>query len=287
MPLLSSGRHVVAIDTSGFGMSDGPAGPEGVIQHYAEAVVGVMDHLGLSDAHIVGFHTGATTAVELARAQAERVRSVAIFCVLALASDDEWAEWLSRDNLATEWVPDGQGRFLETDFVGYVAHFAIPGDGETYLLDLIAKLQAGPEYCWSYEGVARYDHYANYANLRCPTLVLNAENEVLRSYTELAHTAIPHSDYQVIPGPELDVRGGWPSAPSIRRSSLMQSRVSSSESSWVRLRPQQPMGTDHDPKGTPMRTAIDRYFNEVLSNENPSAADELLTSDVICRLSTG
>lgn len=36
-----------------------------------------------------------------------------------------------------------------------------------------------------------------------------------------------------------------------------------------------------------MRTAIDRYFNEVLSNENPDAADALLTDDVVCRLPTG
>ena len=36
-----------------------------------------------------------------------------------------------------------------------------------------------------------------------------------------------------------------------------------------------------------MRSAIDRYFNEVLSNENPDAADELLTADVVCRVPTG
>lgn len=207
MPLLAAGHRAVAIDTPGFGMSDGPAGPEGVIEHYAEAVVGVMDHLGIEAAHVVGFHTGATTAVELASAHADRVQSLVIFCVLALASDDERAEWLSRADLATEWVPDGEGRFLETDIVDYVAHFATPDDGETYLRELIAKLQAGPEYCWAYEGVARYDHYANYAKLRCPTLVLNAENEVLHSYTELAHAAIAHSEYQVIPGPEPEVRG--------------------------------------------------------------------------------
>lgn len=36
-----------------------------------------------------------------------------------------------------------------------------------------------------------------------------------------------------------------------------------------------------------MREAIDRYFAEVLSNENPSAADELLTAGVVCRLPSG
>ena len=130
--------------------------------------------------------------------------------------------------------PTARDGFLETDILDYVAHFATPGDGETYVRELIAKLQAGPQYCWAYEGVARYDHYASYAKLQCPTLVLNAEDEVLYEYTKLAHEAIPHSEYVVIPGPSPRCVGGWPSFPSTRPSSVARSAASSTASKQER-----------------------------------------------------
>ena len=208
LPLFAERCRVIAMDTPGFGMSDHPPQqPADGIPYYSRAVVGLLDHLGLEQAHLVGFHTGASIVVDVGAHSPERVKSLIIAPILAIDSDEERDEWLARDDLKRTWVPDGKGEFLEREILDYVAHFATENDGETYLRELIANLQAGPHYWWTYVAVVTYDHYAAYARLRCPVLVLNATDEVLYSYTVKAHEAIGHSEYVEIPGPEPNVRG--------------------------------------------------------------------------------
>ena len=208
IPLLAEKYRVVAMDNPGFGMSDPPPSqPTEGIPYYSRALTGILDHFGAQQAHIVGFHTGASIAVDFAAYSPERMKSLVIAPILAIKSEEERQDWLSRDDLKNDWVPDGKGEFVAKDILDYVAHFATEGDGETYLRELIANLQAGPKYWWTYEAVVKYDHHSAYAKLNCPTLVLNVENEVLYTYTKEAHEAIPHSQYVEIPGPEPNIRG--------------------------------------------------------------------------------
>ena len=195
MPYFAQRYHVVAMDTPGFGMSDHPAEqPSEGIPYYSQAVIGLLDHLGYEQANIVGFHTGASIAVDVAANSPERVKSLVIAPILAIDDEEERDEWLARDDLKSGWVPDGRGEFLANDILDYVAHFATENDGETYLRELIAKLQAGPNYWWTYVSVVKYDHYAAYCKLQCPVLVLNVEEEVLYSYTVKAHAMGHHSE---------------------------------------------------------------------------------------------
>lgn len=208
IPLFAERYHTIAMDTPGFGMSDHPAEqPTEGIPYYSQAVIGLLDHLGYEQANIVGFHTGASIAVDVAANSPERVKCLVIAPILAVDDQEERDDWLSRDDLKSGWTPDGKGEFLANDILDYVAHFATENDGETYLRELIAKLQAGPNYWWTYVAVVQYDHYAAYPKLQCPVLVLNVEEEVLYSYTVKAHAAIPHSEYVEIPGPEPNIRG--------------------------------------------------------------------------------
>ncbi|MBC83586.1 MAG: hypothetical protein CL454_01875 [Acidimicrobiaceae bacterium] len=205
-PYLSESNRIIAIDTPGFGMSDSPPNSTQIIEFYSNAVSLVLDDAGIEKAHVVGFHTGATTAIDFSTRFKKRIKSLTIFCVLALTADEQ-EEWLQRDDLSERWHPDGEGLFIEKNILDYVAWFATANDGETYLREIIAKLQAGPNYWWAYEGVIRYDHYNRYQEIECPTLVLNAENEVLYDYTLRTHEAISNSLYKVIPCPPADTRG--------------------------------------------------------------------------------
>ena len=72
MPMFAQKRRVIAMDTLGYGDSD-PA-PEGhTIEDYAKTVIMLLDGLGISKAVVVGHHTGAKTACEVAAAYPERV----------------------------------------------------------------------------------------------------------------------------------------------------------------------------------------------------------------------
>ena len=67
LPLLARQRRVIAIDTPGYGCSDRVPGQPSIAD-YAGAAIDVLDALGIEQATVVGHHTGAVIAVELAAA---------------------------------------------------------------------------------------------------------------------------------------------------------------------------------------------------------------------------
>src|SRR5579871_5980324 len=72
LPLFAEHHRVVAVDTPGYGDSDPPARQLSV-SDYASASVAVLDALGIEQTAVLGIHTGASIAVELAAAQPERI----------------------------------------------------------------------------------------------------------------------------------------------------------------------------------------------------------------------
>ena len=77
LPLLAAESRVIALDTPGYGCSDRVSGRPGVAD-YAAAVVQVLDHLGVDRVVVVGHHTGAVIAVELAAAFPDRIERVVL-----------------------------------------------------------------------------------------------------------------------------------------------------------------------------------------------------------------
>ncbi len=72
-PLLAAaGVRAIGVDSPGFGQSDPPPGTP-TIAGYALAAAAVMDHLGIPQAAVLGHHTGASVAAELAMNAPERV----------------------------------------------------------------------------------------------------------------------------------------------------------------------------------------------------------------------
>jgi pimeloyl-ACP methyl ester carboxylesterase len=75
-PLLARGGiRAIGVDTPGYGQSAAPTGPP-TIAGYARAVAAVLDHLGLEAAAVLGHHTGASIAAELALLEPRRITRV-------------------------------------------------------------------------------------------------------------------------------------------------------------------------------------------------------------------
>ena len=90
MPFLGPRYRGVAVDLPGCGGSEAP--PEGVtVMDLAESVVGLMDSLGIEKAHVLGNHTGATVAVEVAAGWPERVDRMVLFGYALVSSEEERA----------------------------------------------------------------------------------------------------------------------------------------------------------------------------------------------------
>jgi pimeloyl-ACP methyl ester carboxylesterase len=88
MPLLAAaGYRVIAADLPAFGLSDLPdhaaTGAE-----YADAMAGLLDHLGIRQASVAGMLTGGVVALALATRHPARVRCVALMSTPVYSADD-------------------------------------------------------------------------------------------------------------------------------------------------------------------------------------------------------
>lgn len=78
LPLLGREYDTVAADTPGFGASDLDPNAGDSIEHYAEGLALVIDGLGLRRVALVGHHTGALVALEVAARVPTRLRAVVL-----------------------------------------------------------------------------------------------------------------------------------------------------------------------------------------------------------------
>ncbi|MGI9659457.1 MAG: alpha/beta fold hydrolase [Gaiellaceae bacterium] len=200
MPLLASHFRTIALDTPGFGMSDPPA-TQPSMADYGRIVVEFLDALELDSVDLVGHHTGASIAIETAVARPERVRRLALAGVLAFNDETVRAEWRTYLD-SHKFELDNTGAFLETYPKPMLSrdHEFSPQDPERYWLELVAYLQAGPRFWWSYNAVVEHRAFDLLPTLTRPTLVLNQlEGRVYESTKHVAE-AVPEATYVELPG---------------------------------------------------------------------------------------
>jgi cis-3-alkyl-4-acyloxetan-2-one decarboxylase len=77
IPELAAGYRVIAVDLPGFGRSDGFAGAV-EIGHYVDALIELLDHLGVGDVRIVGHSLGGIVAHRFAAERPERTAALVI-----------------------------------------------------------------------------------------------------------------------------------------------------------------------------------------------------------------
>ncbi len=92
LPDLERHFRVVRYDTRGHGASPVPAGPYS-IDDLADAVVALLDHLGVERAHFVGLSLGGMTGMRLAARNPDRVDRLVLLCTGAhLAPSSAWTD---------------------------------------------------------------------------------------------------------------------------------------------------------------------------------------------------
>jgi pimeloyl-ACP methyl ester carboxylesterase len=76
-PLVARRHRVIAMDMLGFGLSAVLPRPQ-TIGQYAAGAFALLDALGIPEASVLGHHTGAAVAVEMAAARPERVNALVL-----------------------------------------------------------------------------------------------------------------------------------------------------------------------------------------------------------------
>lgn len=126
LPLIGTDRVAVAPDYPGYGMSDPIEGTQR-ISDYAAAMLDVLDALELEEpVDLLGYHTGAAVALEMARQKPRSVRKIVLVAVPVLTDEERRAGAalptipfdlegdFARDEWRRSWRWRGPGQSIES-----------------------------------------------------------------------------------------------------------------------------------------------------------------------------
>jgi pimeloyl-ACP methyl ester carboxylesterase len=199
LPLLGRRRRTIAIDMAGFGDSSPLPWGSDSIERWAEVALELLDALGVEQAHLVGHHTGAVVATEMAVRTPERTSSLVLSCAPFDDAPTRAAQ-LETGAIVDDVAPRPDGSHL-LDLWRTRAGFY--PDGRVDLLEafLIDALKAGPRAAEGHQVVARYDMQAAVRRLHCPVLLVGATHDPY-AYPALEpmRAALPDAQVEVIQG---------------------------------------------------------------------------------------
>jgi len=213
MPLLNAaGVRSIAIDLPGFGGSDGPEAPP-VIADYAAAMLCVLDHLELDQVDVLGHHTGAMVATELALSFPDRVRKLILNGPVPLTPEEQKAfreDALTRDKATALIQPDGS--HLSSTFRDRAAFVAGSVPLER-VQDYVLWMICGSAPVWyGHDAAFTYDHATRLQALTHPTLVLTNTGDIIYEQALRTRSQRPDFAFVALEGGGVDVVDQLPEA---------------------------------------------------------------------------
>lgn len=169
LPLLGRHCRAIAMDTLGFGDSCKPAPGRDSIELWAQVAMSLMDALNIDRLSVVGHHTGAAIAIEMAAAYPERIEA-AVLSAAPLVDAGFRARHAGPVRIDNA-VHKSDGSHLLALWRQRQPWYPA---GDIDLLDrfMIDALKAGERAAEGHAVVARYVMETRLALIRCPTLVI-------------------------------------------------------------------------------------------------------------------
>ena len=188
LPTLAGENWVIAMDRFGHGTSDPP--PDEVsVQDLAATTVQFLDNLGVDRVSILGQHTGASEAVEVAIGHPHRVRK------LVLASCPDWtdedrAQWMGQmDLLKPEPKIDGSHMVeLWRQRQEHASPATTPDIMNKVVLGALQNMSAVPPIL---KGVLGHHISQRLPLLKVPTLFMAGEHDYMRPHMERHRSLLP------------------------------------------------------------------------------------------------
>ena len=167
-------RLAVAVDTPGFGNSDAPPSVPS-ISDFAAAMGDVVDALGIKTLNVLGDHTGAKVALELARQRPTQVQRV-IMLSLAVWTDEEIAH---RTEEGPHEVP-ADGSHLVSSWASMV-EMSMPERSLDRLGEIFyARHLHHTTAHWGHVAAAGYRAKDALLEVKQPIMILNPEDDLYR-----------------------------------------------------------------------------------------------------------
>ena len=200
MALLAGRCYAVALDFPGYGGSPPPAEPYRDIVDYALSAFHVLDALGIQRASVIGDHTGATVAVEMAASSPGRVDRLVLFgCPYW---KDEAARLKAQQGpLFRPTEVQGDGSHIANVWAHYERQLqgAPPEDIQRAVVDALLSQLSPCRGQEAHYALLRYDTPARLPMVQSPTLVLTAPGDGFFRWAGEVEERLPRAKVQVIP----------------------------------------------------------------------------------------
>ena len=195
MQALANGRRVIAIDTPGYGESDGPDAPV-PFDAYAEAIAGSLRRLVDDEPiDVFGYHTGASIAIEMAAMAARSIERLVLIGIPFFEGSerDIWRAKLvhrhgleaSFDQFAARW-----------DY--FITHRTSGLSLERAFECFVDELRVYPRDWWAHASLFEYDARPRLAAVGHPILVINPTG-ALAEASRAAARVMPHATVVEMP----------------------------------------------------------------------------------------
>lgn len=175
MPFLAKGRRVIAPDFPGYGGSDG-AKRDSSIPEYAAAMHAVVTDLsGDQEVDLTGFHTGTLVAAEMALANPDHVRRLALVDIPAFDSETS-AKYL--DSAARPLEISEDLACLEKPWKVLTSRLESQNTDRAFEM-FVEQLRPGRHMNSAFHAAFTYDARSRMPNLTSPALVLATQSGLL------------------------------------------------------------------------------------------------------------
>lgn len=216
MPIFAQTRQVIAMDLMGFGDSDKPPRMY-TVADYAKTVTALLDQLNLKKTSILGNHTGAFVAGEVAAAYPERVERL-ILCNVAGFGEAGKADLAKR--FEAGFVIQADGSHLMERWLARARYVGSAELNHRWVLDDL-KCFGYPLYAVWAVGNNCLDAAERLSLIQCPTLILWGTDDVqefenlglaIAQDRYFVSRAIPHSKVVELEGGTICMMNQMPEA---------------------------------------------------------------------------
>lgn len=210
MGLLDGEYRMFAMDTPGFGQSFFPPQPP-TITYYVSILLEALENLGVHEFYAFGHHTGAAISVEMAATARERLKGIMLEGPVYLTKE-EARSFLDMLGKPVAIAADGSHLMkiwnhvvgLDPDHPPMLCH-----------REAVDTLRAVEHFHEAFSAVFSQDYESMFSKVKCPTLFLCGENDLLMPYFKRVCDAYSNAKRVVLPGcgvyaldncPELNVK---------------------------------------------------------------------------------
>jgi pimeloyl-ACP methyl ester carboxylesterase len=196
IPLVSKEFRAIAIDSMGHGNSSDPV-KEFDIEDYARTTVAALDLLGVSKTTLVGHHTGALIAVEIAANYPQRINKL-VLSGCPVYTPKEWESFLSQP--MTRDIPlTSDGKFLSETWKRYCSMMP-NADLRTSFKPFILALRARTRPYDAHFAAGRYLVAPKLGKIKAQTLLVSGDKDMFIHQLESTGKLIPNCTTAVIKG---------------------------------------------------------------------------------------